>query len=286
MAKTNPYYESVRSALETELSRGREPENIFWEVVDGVAAIIDAGTDTKIASGIGGGTSVVYSMIKHGEARNVGPTPNPFFVWNGHDGSNRYTQRYLRNTSLKAIGSGVISVGSGVASQATQVDIAGSFMHGSASKSTFRHLVQLQAIADSYQQSETIAAWLDLVMRMKIMKLGIRGSQLVGAVVPIGAVGVVTSVGAAAARIGVKLTMTKVCLAAAAEIHWRAYLEQKISGFIMEGSGGKIGPASKVVHELFTHRGITAGLFSNYKANKLIMEPSGWLAVSHKLLQM
>ena len=286
MARNQQYVKTVRSQLEDEISNGRKPENVFWEVVDAVSAVIDGATDTKICSSIAGGVSAVHGTISHRKS-DVGLTPNPFFVWNQHDGQTKYTKKYLRNTSRKAIGASVFSLGGNIASAFTQVDITGSAVHLNAGGSTLRHWCKLKSIADSHTKSRTISQWLDVVMRMKEIKMGLRQTQLMGAAIPNGAVGIITGIGAAAARAGVKLTQTNVCLATAAEIHWRAHLEQKVSGFIFRGGGGGAkGPAGRIVHELFTHRGVGSFFFSNYDADKLIKEPSGWMAISHKLLQM
>ena len=113
---------------------------------------------------------------------------------------------------------------------------------------------------------------------MKMMKAGIRGAGLVGASIPVPAIGAVTGVLAAAGKIGAKLTMTKVCLATSADLHWRAYQELALSR-----SFGGNGPALRIVRELFYRRGATR-IFGQYNVEQLIREPNGWLAINDKLM--
>ncbi len=281
MAKSDAYYESVRSQLEAAVQRGKEPENVFWEVIEGLTAIIDGATDSNIAGSIGAGGQTVYNLITQKDGSAIATTPNPWFVFNGHEGDTRYTKKYLRNRSLKGLGGSALGFAGVAASQATQVDIAGIAMHSNATGSTLAHLYQLQSIAKGYKQSRTISDWIGLVAKMKGIKAGVRGGQLAGAAIPVGAVGIATGVAAAAVKIGVKLTLTKACLTTASDIHWRAFQEQKIAGAF--GGAGKIGPASKIMYELFARRGATR-IFGKYDVDRLIKEPSGWMAVSDKLL--
>ena len=143
---------------------------------------------------------------------------------------------------------------------------------------------------------------------MKALKAGSRGAELVGAAIPIGSVGIATAISAAAINMGIKLSMKKVCLAASADIHWRAYQEQTLDASLNaklgalhargEASIKKVkarktspvkssnaGPASKMMYEIFRQRGLTR--FLNQKdVNKLITDPGGWLVLNEKLISI
>jgi hypothetical protein len=56
-----------------------------------------------------------------------------------------------------------------------------------------------------------------------------------------------------------------------------------VMGNIVFGGAGKVGPASKIMYELFARRGLTR-IFGKYDVDRLIQEPTGWMAVSDKLL--
>ncbi len=274
-------YKLRRNMIEAAIKGGAGKEELAWTVVDGVAAVIDGATG-GIAGGVGSG-SLQTLRAAFQQRDTIGVTPNPWFIWNGHDdGPFSYTQKYLRNRGRKGIAGGALAVGGTAASQATQVDVAGIIQHGNAIGSSSAHLVQLRSIAASYRQSRTLTGWFDLLIRMKAFKIGVRGTQLAGAAIPVGAVGIVTGVAAAAVKVGVKLTYTKVCLVTAADIHWRAFQEQAISGGLGLGRG-KVGPASRIMYEIFARRGMTR-VFGKYDVDRLIKEPTGWMALSDKML--
>lgn len=274
------YKNEITKKLETAIASaghgGTDKEEIVWGVVDAVSAVIDGATGGSVGGVLSGSMNAVYSTIRHKDAKSVATTPNPLFIWNGHDGSAKYTQKYLSNRSLKGIGGGVIGVAGAIASGATHVDLGGLAVHGNATGSTLAHMLKLEAIASGYRQSETIGRWIELCMKMKTAKFAIRGGQTAGAVAG-GIASAVLGVGAAAAKVGVKLTMTKVVLRTSAEIHWRAFQEQAIS------RQSKAGPASRIAYEIFTRRGATR-IFGKYDVDRFIKEPSGWLALSDKLL--
>lgn len=276
-------YQEFRRLIQRAVDSRVAKEDLVWTVVDGIASIIDGATGAVWGGVSGGALQGLRNAFKHLE--DVSAVPNPWFVWNGHaddDAETRYTKKYLRNRSRKGLGGTAFGLVGAVGSIYTQVDVAGIASHGNASGSTIAHLVQLRGIAAKYRQSRTISKWLDLVIRMKAMKLGVRGTQLAGAAIPVGAVGIATGVGAAAARIGITLTHTKICAVTAADIHWRAYQEQAISGGLGLGRG-KVGPASKIMYELFAKRNFTR-VFGKYDVDRLIREPVGWNAVNDKLM--
>jgi hypothetical protein len=126
-----------------------------------------------------------------------------------------------------------------------------------ASGSTLAHMLKLQAIAKGYPQSETISRWIELCMMMKTAKLAIGGGQA-GEIAS-----AVLGVGAGVAKVGVKLTMTKVVLRTSAETHRHTVQEQAIS------RQSKAGPASRIADELFTRR-----------ASRASSENTMWIAAS------
>lgn len=281
------YFDSVRRMIESEATRdgGVKKEEIVWAVLEAVASVIDGGTGMAIASPVVGGLETLRSGIQaQGERKGVDTTPNPWFILNGHDeGGTAATQRYLRNRTFKSIGSGAIGVVTAAASASTAVDVGGIAQSVNALGSTGAHIYKLHAIAKSYKQSRTISGWINLVIKMKAIKTGIRGTQLAGAAIPFPAAGAIAGVVAAGVKLGVKFTMTKVCLMLSADLHWRAFQEQVIAGAF--GGKGKVGPASRIIYELFRRRGATR-VFGQYDVDQFIKEPCGWMAVSDKVLLM
>jgi hypothetical protein len=278
------YYDSVRQLLRSSpgINEGADKQEIFWTVVDGVAAVIDGATGVTAAGPTSTGLQVLASTIKaKGEREGVETTPNPWFVFNGQDeGDTTATQKYLRNRTFKSIGGGAIALTGALASTATYVDVGGILQHTNATGSTAAHICQLKAIADKYKKSKTISDWLKTILIMKAIKATVRGVNLAGSAIPVPYMGLATGIVGAAIKIGVKLTMTKVCLATSADLHWRAFQEQAISRC---SAPDKAGPASRIVYELFTRRGLTR-ILGKYEVASFIKEPCGWMAISDKLL--
>lgn len=280
---TDKYYEAIRAEIRQQVKEGKDPEDVFWAVIEGTAAVVDGVTGGCLGGSIGGGLQSLVDSVKHGKSGSEGIAPNPWFVFNQHDDKeSTYTKKYLRNRGRKNLASGLIGIGGTVSSQATQVDVAGILQHGNAVGSSAAHLYKLRQIAQSNRKSRTLTGWIDLLIKMKVIKTAVRGTQFTGAAVPVGALQIATGLGAAAAKLGVKYHYTNVCLATAADLHWRAFQEQAISkGFL--GGGGKVGPASNMLYEIFARRGATR-FFGKYDVDKIIGEPGGWKAVSDKLL--
>jgi len=281
------YRKKITSDLKMAINKNDDIDkgDFVWGVIEGVSAVLD---DNKHILGTITGSAKLLCDIadivkKEPDSESIKTIPNPMFLWSGHEeGDTKYTQKYLHNRKLKGVGGGAVALVGTVASNVTQVDIAGVLQHSNAGGSTIAHIAKLSAIGKKHKQSKTISSWLDLVIFMKLSKLGVRGSQFAGAAIPISAVGLGTGLGAAAVKLSVKLTMTKTCLATSSQLHWRAFQEQKISGHIC-GKTGQIGPASKIVYELFKKRGATR-IFGQYDIDRIINEPSGWMCISDKLL--
>ncbi|MCG8669854.1 MAG: hypothetical protein MI867_10615 [Pseudomonadales bacterium] len=277
---SDPYYDSVVKSIRQEATKSRDKASIFWDVVEGVSGIVDPIAGTSF----GTGSTVTKTIINKATGKKTTPlVPNPWFVANGHeDGDTSYTKKYLKNRDYKKKGSTAIGLVGTATSQLTQVDVAGIIQHGNAVGSTSGHIYKLRSMAAGHKQSQTLTGWFDLLIKMKALKAGSRGTQLVGAAVPVGAVGLATDITKAALNMGIKLTMTKTCLATAADIHWRAYQEQAISGGLL-GKSGKVGPASNMMYEIFARRGATR-IFGKYDVDKIIKDPAGWLALNDKLM--
>lgn len=93
----------------------------------------------------------------------------------------------------------------------------------------------------------------------QIVQSSLRAIELTGALIPIGALGMTTSVAAGIARASAKLTYGAVVNKVVMELHWRANVETWLSGI----GGGKIttkanGPANKVMF-LFSSVGAQPG---------------------------
>jgi len=267
------YYDSIKRQMASQLQASSDKEGVVWAVIDGITSV--TGETSALAAG---GLKLLKDAIMHNRPDNA-LVPNPWFIANGHDeGQISYTKKYLRNRSRKDLAGGAVAITGTVASQVTQADVAGILQHGNAVGSSTVHLINLKSMAGSHRKTGTIRGWLDILIRCKQMKIGIRGTQFAGAAIPVGAVGPVTSILAAAAKIGVNLTYSKLSAATAAEIHWRAYQEQAISG-----GGANVGPATRILYELFAKRGFTR-IFGKYDVNRIIKEPTGWLAINDKLM--
>jgi hypothetical protein len=168
----------------------------------------------------------------------------------------------------------------------TQVDVSGILLHANATGSTGAHMKMLRGIAMKYPRSSTVRKWMEICMVAKSAKAGIRGTKLVGAVIPIGALGIATNVIANLGRTGVRMNYGTVVNKVAMELHWRANVEMRLSGV----GGGKIttkvnGPASAVMFEIFRRRGATR-FFGQYDVANIISETGGWFALRDKLLLM
>lgn len=271
-------YNGVRSALKQAVSGQFGVEEVTWTVIEAVAAALDGTVFPVFSAGVALG-QLVYDKVKGIVKKEPAAVANPWFVWNGHDeGPTSYTRTYLDHRKWKSRAAIGISMAGALAQTVTVVDVGSMGVHANALGSTSIHLYKFKAIADRYKETRTIGTWLGLIMKCKGLKAGIRGAGLVGASIPVPAVGATTSVLGAAVGLGAKLTLAKACLATAADLHWRAFQEQKLASVF----GGK-GPAMYIMKELFYRRGATR-VFGQYDVSRIIAEPNGWLAVTDKLL--
>lgn len=278
-ASFDAYYDEIRQKVKAGVASeaGGGKEATFWAVIEGTTCILD-GLDIPAVGLVVGGLRLIYDAVKS-KKEEPSAVPNPWFVWNGHDDNPTwYTRQYMKNREYKSVGSSAIALAGSAASGVTFVDVSGILQNSNSLGSTGAHLIKFQSIAKAYKESRTIAQWLGTIMKMKLMKAGVKTAGLIGSAVPVPAVGMVTGVLAAAATLGAKLTMTKVCLATAADLHWRAYQELTLTR-----SFGGTGPGLRIVRELFTRRGATR-VFGKYDVEQIIREPNGWLAINDKLM--
>ena len=276
-------YQRICTLVEKAVGGGADPEDVAWTVMEGVTTLIDGLTGTTVAGLAAGSLKTLRDGIS--SSGGIDTVPNPWFVWNGHadeDSDISYTKKYLKRRAYKSVGGGILGLAGVASSQVTQVDVAGIGMHSNAVVSSSMHLMKLKSIGSGHKGSDTITGWVDLLVRMKALKIGVRGAQLAGAAIPVGAVGIAAGLAAAAVKLGVTLTHTKACAITSANIHWRAYQEQAISVGRF-GSGGKIGPASNMMYEIFCRRGATR-IFGKYDVDRIIKEPTGWMCLNDKLL--
>jgi len=252
-------------------------DSIFWTIAKAIGDEVGYGAPIVLLH--------LYNDISN-EVCGFDPSspPNPLFLSHGFDDTNSpRTARYMMTRTYKNIGGKTFGAAGTLASQFTQVDASGILMHSNATGSTLAHMKMLHGIARKYPRSTTVQNWVKACMTAKGSKVGIRGTQLAGAAIPIGAVGISTSVAAALGKLGVKLTYGTVINRVAMELHWRANVEMRIGGG--SATAKPTGPASAVVFEILRKRGFTRS-FGQYNVPALISESGGWWALRDKLLLM
>lgn len=252
-------------------------EVVAWTIAEAVAESVGAAAAIKILQLL----KDIDSGIEN-EFNAVAPH-NPRFVQNGHSGASPVTIKYLKGRAGKQIAGSAIAFTGSMSSQVTQVDVAGLLQHGNAVGSTAAHMKMFGEIAQLYPRSNTVQAWINTCLIAKRAKLAVRSTGLAGAAIPIGAVGISTTIASAIAKAGVRLRYGTVISRCAMELHWRAKVELALAGVAKAPPDKANGPASAVLFELFRRRGFTK-MFGQYEVAKIINEPGGWVAVKDKLL--
>lgn len=175
-------------------------------------------------------------------------------------GQSPVTQNYLTSRRWKKLdGSAFQTLGNllSLAPPTAGVNIPGTIYHGQATGLTAMHMARIGYIANTYSKAQQVQDWCKLVEAMKAIKLGVRGSQLVGSVVPLASMP--TAIAAAVIKTGVKLTTTGACFAAAAQLHWIAYNEQvAVNSIEMLPMGARPASASGSSSGASTRSGATA----------------------------
>lgn len=258
-----------------------DAEDVCWCVVESLASADDT---------VSALVSVAHFLREAYQAEDADEKiiPNPAFLANGHDGLSPKTRKYFSGRTFKGLGGSAVSLAGGLGSSVTVVDVGGILREGSAVGTTAAHMVGIKAAGKGFKRSETVTRWVDSIMKAKAAKLGVRGAGLVGASIPIPAVGLTTNIATTVAKLGIKVTLTKLVARTSMEVHWRAYQELVISGAITRGRGGKggpVGPASAMFYEIFTKRSFTR-IFGKYDTETFIREPGGWMALNDKLMLM
>ncbi|WP_299490769.1 hypothetical protein [uncultured Shewanella sp.] len=206
--------------------------------------------------------------------------PNPLFISHGHEAVGNHSpkvKKYLRNRRWKKIGGGLVSLGGNFGSVVTQVNTTGIARHTRASAKTLAHIARINQISKRFKQSEYLTELCAVVMLMKKIKATTRGGQLVSDCIPMalasGLIGCGASVfgGVMAAKHKAIVAQTSVLL------HWRAFQELQLCK-VFGGSG----PAMDIVRELFA-QAIRSGEPDYGKADALIKEPAGWVAIQDKI---
>lgn len=252
-----------------------DAEAVAWCVIESLASM------DNTASAVVSAIHLLRDCYGADAQTETGIIANPFFLDNGHSGLSPKTVSYLTSRKFKSLGSGGLSLASSLATGVTMVDVAGIAREGSAVGTTAGHMIGIKAAGSRFKNSVTINGWIDAMMKAKAAKLGMRSVGLVGAAVPIPAVGLTVNVVKTLAGLGIKLTLGKLILRVAMEVHWRAYQEVIIG----RSTDRAIGPASAMVYELFTKRSFTR-ILGKYDTNKIIREPGGWMAINDKLMLM
>ena len=126
-------------------------------------------------------------------------------------------------------------------------------------------------IAKKYPRSTTVQNWIKSCIAIKIAKSTIRTSDFAGAAIPIGALGIATSIASNLAKIGIILKYGTLINFISMELHWRAFREMQLAtlGRKAHKVGGPNGPASAVIFELFRRRGATK-FFGQYNVFAMI----------------
>ena len=231
---------------------------------------------------------MVYEMAKEEKSPEEELASNPQFIFNGHSGrGSPKTKSYFGYRKRLSLFSSAAGFTSTIASTATQVDVGGVLKESNAIGSSIGHLCIVRATGARYRRSQTITRWVDAIQTAKGLKIAVRSVDLAGAAIPIGAVGLGTGIASAVAKAGIKVTIGGLMGRVAMELHWRAFQEVTISRsrVLVAPNGKAVGPASAILYELFTKRGMTR-IFGQHDTANIIKEPAGWLAVRDKLMLM
>lgn len=254
-----------------------DAEDVCWCIIESISSANDT------ASAL---VSVAHFLreVYGAEDADEQIIPNPAFLVNGHDGLSPKTRKYFSGRTFKGLGGSAVSLAGGLASGVTVVDVGGILKEGSAVGTTAAHLVGIKAAGKGFKKSETVTRWVDAMMKAKMAKLGVRGAGLAGSSIPIPAVGLATNIATTVAKLGIKVTLSKLIARTAMEVHWRAYQETVIAG-AFGAKSGPVGPASAMFYEIFTKRSFTR-IFGKYDTQTFIREPGGWMALNDKLMLM
>jgi hypothetical protein len=251
-----------------------------YNVADQAGTIISAGATL---------TGLPWSVLRQPKSWKKGPAAslpaNQYFADFGHDGAESpLTNEYLYHRSLKSFGGSVAGIIGGVVQPlAHGVDPISTAVHATSAANTSIHLLMLKKIADKSKNSTKLSHSLDLIIRIKSIKLAARTVSLAAAVIPFAPAQTAGGVLGAVIGQGVKLTTGQAYQLCAMEIHWQAFREQAVSGGKKLGTGGNVGPASQIVWELFNRRSY-GRLLGKYDVGTIVSEPAGFMAIADKIM--
>lgn len=277
-----PDYARAHAAVEAYIREfsAKDGIDLALGLADGISGLAGGGD-------IGTAVISAFTLIKALSDADLKVTPNVHFVQNGHERPSPLTYEYMRNRSIKNVGGVAVSIGGAAASGYTGgVNTLGMAKDVNAAGSTTAHLYKLNALLNNPQwsKSKTVHDWIELTITMKRHKLGSRGISAVGNASVF--VAIPATLANAFLKLHIKKSYGAIVLKTAQEIHWRAFQEQGMDRVRGSGTGkGAVGPATAIVHELFSRRGVTR-IFGKYKADEVIAEPAGWHAVADKLNMM
>lgn len=248
---------------------------IMWTIAEAVVSD-SAGSMVVLMNSL-------YDLVNEAKSEDEDILRNPQFIANGHTtGKSPKTQKYFKYRKKVSMFSTASSIASELASGATQVSVGDIAMDSNAVGSTAGHIAKLCAIGKRYKKSDTITGWVKAIQRAKTAKLSLRSASLASAFIPIAGLSLGASVVNALAAAGVKISLGGLMARVAMELHWRAYQEVTISSVFSKASG-PVGPASAILYELFTKRGMSR-IWGKHDVGAIIREPGGWMAVHDKLM--
>lgn len=233
-----------------------------------------------IPHGLGTALTPLVGVYKVGQAAST-LVDNPYFTVQGVERPSPKTKHLLQHRKVRNYVQTCVGTAASIGSMALPVNPYALLREGSSAGVSAVHLHRFAEMARHCQQSKTLCQWLDVLKLMKTHKLFNKGVGFGLAAVPGGvslAVSVPVKLCLLVKNTGVAAQESALCKIIAMELHWRAYQEQSL----LKGSGS--GPATAIVRELMTRRGVMYGFSHNYPA--LIQEPAGWNAFAAKIMDI
>ena len=233
-----------------------------------------------IPHGLGAAVAPMVGTYKVSQAASA-LVDNPYFTVHGIERPSPKTKHLLHHRKVRHYVQTCVGTAASIGSMALPVNPYALIRDGSSSGVSAAHLHRFAEMTRRCQHSKTLCQWLDVLKLMKTHKLFNRGVGFGLAVIPGGvslAVSVPVKLCLLIKNAGVAAQESALCKVIAMELHWRAYQEQSLL------KGGGSGPATAIVRELMTRRGVMCGFSHNYPA--LIQEPAGWNAFAAKIMDI
>jgi hypothetical protein len=263
------------------------PDLDFAQMIDEATAFVDQFVHSEDGQKKMASTGAKFVNWVKGKKNqsDAWATPNIHMVQNGHcekdagEKASPTCKAYFKSRSYKKLGGAAVSKAGGAAGIFTaNVNVGGALRHSRSLGKTIAHLHNLSKQAALIKQSKYLTRLMNVILIMKVIKAGNQGGQLACDLCPIPAVDQVISMVTTSVTGASKLTMSKAVTWASVELHWRAYVEQKLAG--PKGSG----PAMRMVHELFHQAAFAFPWQSGPETvTKYIREPAGWMVIKDKL---